>query len=79
MLYIDADDGCSRLNKIESAVFLYCRFSLFLKDPGFFQIIKLHIVGLTHVFTRVKSVISGQTAKFGQPLFFSQFNYWNKK
>ena len=28
----------SGLNKIESAVFLYCRSSLFLKDP-FFQII----------------------------------------
>ena len=27
-----------RLNKTESAVSLYCRFSLFLKDP-FFQII----------------------------------------
>ena len=27
-----------RLNKTESAVFLYCRFSLFLKDP-FFKII----------------------------------------
>ena len=23
----------NRLNKTESAVFLYCRFSLFLKDP----------------------------------------------
>ena len=23
------------LNKTESAVFLYCRFSLFLKDPSF--------------------------------------------
>ena len=30
----------NRLNKTVSAVFLYCRFSLFLKDP-FFQIIKL--------------------------------------
>ena len=29
----------SRLNKNESAVFFYCSFSLFLKDP-FFQIIK---------------------------------------
>ena len=29
----------NRLNKTESAVFLYCRFSLFLKDP-FFQFIK---------------------------------------
>ena len=28
----------NRLNLTESAVFLYCRFSLFLKDP-FFQII----------------------------------------
>ena len=28
----------NRLNKTESAVFLYCRFSLILKDP-FFQII----------------------------------------
>ena len=28
----------TRLNKTESAVFLYCRFSLFLKDQ-FFQII----------------------------------------
>ena len=28
----------NRLNKIESAVFLYCRFFLFLSDP-FFQII----------------------------------------
>ena len=28
----------SRLNKTESVIFLYCRFSLFLKDP-FFQII----------------------------------------
>ena len=28
----------NRLNKTKSAVFLYCRFSLFLKDP-FFQII----------------------------------------
>ena len=28
----------NRLNKTESAVFLYCRFSLVLKDP-FFQII----------------------------------------
>ena len=27
-----------RLNKTQSAVFLYCRFFLFLKDP-FFQII----------------------------------------
>ena len=27
----------NRLNKTESAVFLYCRISLFLKDP-FFQI-----------------------------------------
>ena len=25
----------NRLNKTESAVFLYCRFSLFLKDPFF--------------------------------------------
>ena len=25
----------NRLNKTESAVFLYCRFSLFLKDPVF--------------------------------------------
>ena len=31
----------NRLNKTESDVFLYCRFSLFLKDP-FFQIIYLH-------------------------------------
>ena len=29
----------NRLNTTEYAVFLYCRFSLFLKDP-FFQIIK---------------------------------------
>ena len=29
---------CIKLNKTWSAVFLYCRFSLFLKDP-FFQII----------------------------------------
>ena len=29
----------NRLNKTKSAVFLYCRFSLFLKDP-FFQIIQ---------------------------------------
>ena len=28
----------NRHNKTESAVFLYCRFSVFLKDP-FFQII----------------------------------------
>ena len=28
----------NRLNKTESAVFEYCRFSVFLKDP-FFQII----------------------------------------
>ena len=28
----------NRLNKTESAVFLYCRLALFLKDP-FFQII----------------------------------------
>ena len=28
----------NRLNKTKSAVFLYCRFSLFLKDP-FFKII----------------------------------------
>ena len=28
----------NRLNKTQSAVFLYCRFSVFLKDP-FFQII----------------------------------------
>ena len=28
----------NRLNKAESAVFLYCRFILFLRDP-FFQII----------------------------------------
>ena len=28
----------NRLNKIESAVFVYCRFSLFIKDP-FSQII----------------------------------------
>ena len=26
----------NRLNKTESAVFKYCRFSLFLKDPGCF-------------------------------------------
>ena len=25
----------NKLNKTESAVFLYCRFSLFLKDPFF--------------------------------------------
>ena len=31
----------NRLNTTESAVFLYCRFSLFLKDP-FFQIIKYY-------------------------------------
>ena len=31
----------NRLNKTESAVFLYCMFSLFLKDP-LFQII--HVV-----------------------------------
>ena len=30
----------NRLNKTESAVFLYCRSSLFLKDP-FFQVIKM--------------------------------------
>ena len=35
MLYLDAEDSCSRLNKTESAVFLYCWFSLFLKDPFF--------------------------------------------
>ena len=28
----------NRLNKTESVVYLYCRFSVFLKDP-FFQII----------------------------------------
>ena len=33
----------NRLNKTESTVFLYCRFSLFLKDP-FFQIIKSKII-----------------------------------
>ena len=27
----------NRLNNTESVVFLYCRFSLFLKDPGFFS------------------------------------------
>ena len=27
--------GFFRLNKTESSVFLYCRFSLFLKDPFF--------------------------------------------
>ena len=47
MLYLDADDGCSKLKKNkktnDSAVFLYCKFSLFLKDPDFFQIIKLHL------------------------------------
>ena len=31
--------GINRLNKTESAVFIYCRFSLFLKDPFFRQII----------------------------------------
>ena len=32
----------NRLNKTESAVFLYCKFSLFLKDPFFF--IRLFVV-----------------------------------
>ena len=36
----------NRLNKTESAVFLYCRFSLFLKDP-FFPVYVLTAVILT--------------------------------
>ena len=32
------------LNKTESAVFLYCRFSLFLKDP-LFRLIRLFVGG----------------------------------
>ena len=35
-------DFMNRLNKTESAVFLYCRFSLFLKE-SFFQIICFEI------------------------------------
>ena len=35
----------NRLNKTESAVFLYCRFSLFMKDP-FFQIIHIIYISL---------------------------------
>ena len=39
----------NRLNKTESAVFLYCRFSLFLKDP-FFQIIDyIFIIASLHM------------------------------
>ena len=30
----------NRLNKTESAVFLYSRFSLFLKDPGFYRLFR---------------------------------------
>ena len=37
----------NRLNKTESAVFEYCRFSLFLKVP-FFQIIKIKIYERTN-------------------------------
>ena len=33
----------NRLNKSESAVFLFCRFSLFLKDPFFFRLFGAHI------------------------------------
>ena len=32
----------NRLNKTESAVFLYCRLSLFLKDPFFPDIYLVH-------------------------------------
>ena len=32
--------GINRLNKTESAVFIYCRFSLFLKDPFFPRLFK---------------------------------------
>ena len=38
----------NRLNITESAVFLFCRFSLFLKDP-FFQIILKPQVALSAV------------------------------
>ena len=38
----------NRLNKTESAVFLYSRFSLFLKDP-FFQIIECIRKGIQNV------------------------------
>ena len=34
-LYISSQLLMNRLNKTESAVFLYCMFSLFLKDPFF--------------------------------------------
>ena len=33
------------LNQTESAVFLYCRFSLFLKDP-FFQVILINLYSI---------------------------------
>ena len=45
----------NRLNKIESAVFLYFRFSLFLKDP-FFQII-LTVGILLLLYSVVREVI----------------------
>ena len=38
----------NRLNKTESAVFLYCRFSLFLRDP-FFQIIYCNLFFLLNL------------------------------
>ena len=52
----------NRLNKTQSAVFLYCRFSLFLMDPFFpiylevaIAVVMLHGVGKTSHCTSIKS------------------------
>ena len=43
----------NRLNKTESAVFLYCRFSLFLRDPFFHN---LECVSIAYCVTKFKTV-----------------------
>ena len=45
----------NRLNKTESAVFLYCRFSVFLKDPFFQIILTFNILAYITGLVRIKS------------------------
>ena len=38
IIFTISNSSHEHLDAIESAVFLYCRFSLFLKDPVFFSL-----------------------------------------